>query len=119
MYAEFECLLEPIRDESRVQEHTMHSAAYYLNCAFGDTLSEFAIKCGADCIEWFINRLLEIAKVVNSYSTNIVPMNPLTPDEKRGFHKAQNVMFATNPSLALTSNIVIIVIYWQVSWCRA
>ena len=77
VYADFECLLEPTGDESRVQKHIPHSAAYYLKCAFDDTLSKFAIKRGPDCIEWFIDHLLEIAKMVNYYLTNIVPMSLL------------------------------------------
>ena len=61
MYADFECLLEPTVDESRVQNHIPHCAAYYLKCVFHNTLSKFAIKRGPECIEWFIDQLLEIA----------------------------------------------------------
>ena len=97
VYADFECLLEPTGDESRVQKHIPHSAAYYLKYAFDDTLSKFAIKRGPDCIEWFIDQLLEIAKTVNSYLTKIVPMSPLTFDEKRGFDNATDCHICEKP----------------------
>ena len=97
VYADFECLLEPTGDESRVQKRIPHSAAYYLKCAFDDTLSKFAIKRGPDCIEWFIDQLLEISKMVNSYLTNIVPMSPLTSDEKRGFDNATDCPICEKP----------------------
>ena len=86
VYADFECLLEPTKDESRVRKHIPHSVAYDLKCVFDDTLSKFAIKRGPD----FIVQPLEIAKMVNSNLNNIIPMNALTPDQKRGFHNATN-----------------------------
>ena len=106
VYAGFECLLEPTGDESRVQKHI----PYYLKCAFDDTLSKFAIKHRPDCIEWFIDQLLEIAKTVNSYLTKIVPMSPLTSDENRGFDNATDCHICEKPFIPTGSNIVTIAI---------
>ena len=40
--------------------------------------------------------------MVNSYFTNTIPMNQLTPDQEGGFHNA------SNPSLPLASSTAII-----------
>ncbi|XP_043266555.1 uncharacterized protein [Venturia canescens] len=94
VYADLECLIE---STGQSQKHIPHSAAYYLKCSFNDSLSKFDMKRGTDCIEWFIDQLHEIAETVNSYLTNIVPMKPLTSDEKIQFRNATKCHICEKP----------------------
>lgn len=83
VYADFECLLKPTGNDIQCQKHIPHSAAYYLKCAFDDSLSRFAIKRGPDCIQWFVDELFEISQMVDSYLNNIIPIDSLTYKEKQ------------------------------------
>lgn len=73
VYADIECLLEPIAETndknmipSRVadQKHVPHSVAFYLKCNFDDSLSRIKVYRGEDCIEYFVK------KMENPSSTN-------------------------------------------------
>ena len=48
--------------------------------------SKFESKRSCDCVEWFINKLKEIAQTVNYYVNRIIPMVPLTNEQKRDFY---------------------------------
>ncbi|XP_015608407.2 uncharacterized protein LOC107274135, partial [Cephus cinctus] len=66
VYADIECILEPIADKSNslnttlYQRHVPHSIAYYLQCNFDDTISKFRAYRGKNCVEWFTNQLQEL-----------------------------------------------------------
>ncbi|XP_043285742.1 uncharacterized protein [Venturia canescens] len=97
VYADLESILESTGNDIQCQKHVPHSVAYYLQCAFDETLSNFAIKRGSDCIEWFIDQLLLIAQMVDSRVNNILPMKPLTTDEKIAYKNAEMCHICEQP----------------------
>lgn len=97
VYADFECLLEPTGNDVQCEKHVPHSAAYYLKCTFDDSLSKYSMKREPDCIKWFINELSEIAGMVDFYSTNIVPMEPFTSEEKVKYNNAKTCHICEQP----------------------
>lgn len=55
VYADIESLLEPVTNTTAYQKHIPTSVAFYLHCNFNESLSEFKLYRGADCINWFMN----------------------------------------------------------------
>lgn len=92
VYSDFECLLQPVTDTSKLatlkyQKHEPYSVAYYVHCRFHDHLSFFNSYRGPDCRTWFANELEKLLVKFQSYFDNIVPMEPLTPLQTTEFYK--------------------------------
>ncbi|XP_037911964.1 uncharacterized protein LOC119652098 [Hermetia illucens] len=71
IYADLECLLIPINDKNKYQEH-IPSNSYR----------------GKDCIKWFINELKQIAEYLQSIFLSPVPLTELTMEETSNFKNA-------------------------------
>ena len=71
------------------QKHVPYSVAYYLHCSYDNSLSKLKIYREKDCIEWFMRELHEISQNVDSYLTNIIPMEKLTLEQGEKFHSAR------------------------------
>ena len=101
VYADIECLLEPVVDShmntSIHQKHVPTSVAYNVLCSFDNSLSKIKLYRDKDCIEWFINELKCLAEKVNEYLKNIVPMEPLTNQQKQEFKFAKICHICENP----------------------
>lgn len=80
IYADIECLLEPLVDRTVYQKHVPYSIAYYLHCTFNDKISRFKINRGENCIAWFVNELKELAQSLDVHFKTIVPMVPMAND---------------------------------------
>ncbi|XP_072388760.1 uncharacterized protein [Diabrotica undecimpunctata] len=81
VYADFECQLENYNQSNvnltktvKYQKHVPYSAGFYVKCNFDDNLSYFDSYRGADCMDWFANRMADVAKFVNSKIKTITPM---------------------------------------------
>lgn len=98
VYADFESVLQPIHtathnpDKSftvRVQEHRPHSFAYYIKCAYDDSLSKFELYRGDDAARVFMQRLDADAKSIYlNHLKHIRPMKDLTDEEAVSFETA-------------------------------
>ncbi|XP_046737970.1 uncharacterized protein LOC124406578 [Diprion similis] len=92
IYADLECLLQATNiqvSENRTicQNHIPYSIAYYLHCTFNDSISEFKINRGKTCIEWFVNKLEELAhSLKKKYLKNIVRMESLNFNQINEFN---------------------------------
>ncbi|CAH1122130.1 unnamed protein product [Ceutorhynchus assimilis] len=88
IYADLASMLEKYIDKNstpkskKYQKHEPFSIAYYLKCTYDDSLSEFKLYTGEKCQEWFVRELGEIANKIQSVYSNVVPMKPLTREEK-------------------------------------
>ena len=96
IYADFECLLKPVDDESlhAFQEHEAYSIGYYLKCSFDDRLSGYHSyrleKVGEMTpAEWFVYKLWKLADHLNNLYNAPQPMN-LSNQEKRNFDEAKS-----------------------------
>ena len=97
VYADLECIFDETGNQKFPQKHVPHSIAFYLHCAFDDTLSKFESKRSCDCVEWFINKLKEIAQMVNYYVNRIIPMVPLTNEQTRDFYTTRVYHMCNKP----------------------
>ncbi|XP_046750612.1 uncharacterized protein LOC124413870 [Diprion similis] len=94
IYADLECLLQPTlkslgENRTIYQKHTPYSIAYYLHCAFNDSISKFEINRGETCIQWFVTELEKLAHSLETYFKTVVPMEPLN------FHRINELHWAT------------------------
>ncbi|XP_068994026.1 uncharacterized protein [Neodiprion pinetum] len=90
VYAELECLLQPThesfgKNSTIHQKHLPYGIAYYLHCAFDDSLRKFKINRGETCIQWFVNELKELAHSLDGYHKTVVPMEPLNFNQIKEF----------------------------------
>uniref|UniRef100_A0A6V7KM94 DNA-directed DNA polymerase n=1 Tax=Bracon brevicornis TaxID=1563983 RepID=A0A6V7KM94_9HYME len=101
IYGDLECILSPADsdNENFHERHIPHSAAYYLQCSFDNSLSEFKSHRGPDCIQWLVNEFHRIAKEVNVYLKIIIPMDELTDEEEKNFKTAAICHICEQPFL--------------------
>lgn len=101
IYADLECLLQPIveatKNTTAYQKHIPYSIAYYLHCTFDDSISKFKINRGENCIEWFMNELKNLAETLNVHFQTIVPMEPLNLDQVNEFNSAKTCHICEKP----------------------
>ena len=107
VYADFETLLKPISTNEpnpdkkfTVQTclHEPYSFAYYIKCAFDDSLSKIELFRGFDSAKQFIRKLEEDTKYLfKRYLLTIVPMKPLTNEERRLFDDAIKCHICNKP----------------------
>ncbi|XP_046753066.1 uncharacterized protein LOC124416187 [Diprion similis] len=93
IYADLECLLQPTlkslgENRTIYQKHSPYSIAYYLHCAFNDSISKFEINRGETCIQWFVTELEKLAHSLGTYFKTVVPMEPLNFHQINELHSA-------------------------------
>lgn len=95
VYADTEALLKPptttVFDEKcstiAQQEHEVHSVGYYFKNENDESRSRYASHRGRDCMDWFMNELLEIANEVFIFLEDKKPMKTLSKEEEREFEE--------------------------------
>jgi hypothetical protein len=95
VYADLECILKPGINES--QEHIPHSVAYYVHCAYDESLSEYKNKRGSDCVEWFIEQLHDLSVKVEACIKNIIPIESLNQAQRDRHRRAKNCYICEKP----------------------
>lgn len=93
IYADTECLLVPVEDDSakntqNLQTHVPYSVGYYVKCSYDDTLSFYKSYTGSDCMQWFVKELQDFAENVETVFLCDLPMNELTPEEMESFYSS-------------------------------
>ncbi|KAB0790572.1 hypothetical protein PPYR_15022 [Photinus pyralis] len=107
IYADIESILmkcDGLSDENRntklFQKHIPFSIAFYLKCAYDDSLSKFLLYRGADCVTWFINQLRSIAIWADNIFNNPLPMEQLSAAQLLDFENATHCHICEKPFLA-------------------
>ena len=80
VYADLECTLEKTEQEKNYQHHRVFSIAYYVHCAYDNSLSMYRFHRDKNCVAWFVEQLKDLAQTVNNILSVNVPMN-LTRDD--------------------------------------
>ena len=94
IYADFECILEPVTDNDRTyQSHKPFSVGFFVKCSYNNSLSEYKSyrQEGEDAespAKWFVQSLHSLAVKLNNAYKNPQPMNDLTPLKKIKFDGA-------------------------------
>ena len=95
IYADFECILEPVTDNDRAyQSHKPFSVGFFVKCSYNNSLSEYKSyrQEGEDAespAKWFVQSLHSLAVKLNDAYKNPRPMNDLTPLEQIKFDGAR------------------------------
>ncbi|KAL6420583.1 hypothetical protein ACFW04_014631 [Cataglyphis niger] len=50
VYVDLECVLEKTEEEKTYQHHQVFNIAYYIHCAYDDTLSAYHSRRNTDCV---------------------------------------------------------------------
>ncbi|XP_039315238.1 uncharacterized protein LOC113002869 [Solenopsis invicta] len=87
VYANLECILEKTEDEKNYQHHRVFSIAYYVHCAYDNSLSMYRFHSDKNCIAWFVEQLKDLAQIVNNILSVNVSMD-LTQDDWKKFNNA-------------------------------
>ena len=90
IYADFECILEPITNINVFQKHIPCSVGYYVKCYYDNELSFYKSYRGRDCQTWFINELHNFAIDVETVFLCPIPMHTLTKQEHDEFYTIKN-----------------------------
>ena len=88
VYGDFESVLKPVEEDGKIQEHEALSVGYYLKCSYDDSLSYYRSYRGEEPGAWFVNQLKDIAMRVAEIYKRIIPMKPLTPEERQTYINA-------------------------------
>lgn len=70
------------------QHHEVHSIGYYFKSENDESKSRYASHRGENCLEWFINELIEIATWVFDILEDKKPMITLTEEEEKSFYES-------------------------------
>lgn len=101
IYADLECLLESVTslqgNTMSYQKHVPHSIAYYFRCIYDDSISEYKISRGKNCIEWFMDELKKLAERLDARLKYITPMQRLSDQMRREFKSAINCHICEKP----------------------
>ena len=96
IYADFECFLKPLQFEEPENDlnsytintfkHKPYAFCYFIKCAYDDSLSVIDHYFGLDAAEEFCKRIEgHVHRIYNNYFKHVVPMQPLTDEEKKVF----------------------------------
>ncbi|XP_043276035.1 uncharacterized protein [Venturia canescens] len=99
IYADFECLLKPTRDENTYQKHEAFSVGYYVKCSYDDSLSRYRSHRGPKPAEWLARELQNFAAELDNVYANPRPMERLTLQQQREFHAATKCHMCERPLL--------------------
>ncbi|KYM98774.1 hypothetical protein ALC62_10502, partial [Cyphomyrmex costatus] len=103
VYADLECILEKSRiDDERMSRFTYHhhkvySIGYYVRCEFDETMSIYRYCRGANCIEWFVDELYQLAHRVKSIYVKNTHMNQFTTEQWKQFTDATHCHICEKP----------------------
>ncbi|KAL6421203.1 hypothetical protein ACFW04_013754 [Cataglyphis niger] len=102
IYADLECMLKKTNNDPKMstytfQHHEIFSIAYYIHCAYDETLSAYHSRRNVDCIAWFVEELKNLAhRVKNIISTN-VPIVTLLREQCETFRSATHCHICEKP----------------------
>ncbi|KAB0805098.1 hypothetical protein PPYR_02068 [Photinus pyralis] len=95
IYADIESILEKCdtiyytgKNTNLFQRHVPYGIAFYLKCAYDESISKFWSYRGEDCVTWFINHLRSIAMWTNTIINNPRPMERLSEKQQQDFESA-------------------------------
>ena len=98
VYADLECMLKKTGDNDCYQEHVPFSVAFYTKCSYDDSLSNFGLYRGEDCIQWFLEKLYNLALFVDKKFNQIEPMK-LTEEDIKDTENAKECHICEEPFL--------------------
>ncbi|KAL6419219.1 hypothetical protein ACFW04_011514 [Cataglyphis niger] len=110
VYADLQCFLEKTEEKRNYQHHKVFSIAYYIHCAYDDSLSAYHSCRNIDCIAWFVEELKNLAQRVKIILITNVPIVNLTREEWEKFYCCRIATYARNHSYKTIHACVIIVI---------
>ncbi|XP_025992395.2 uncharacterized protein LOC113004158 [Solenopsis invicta] len=96
VYVDLECILEKTEDEKNYQHHRVFSIAYYVHCAYDNSLSMYQFHRDKNCIAWFVEQFKDLAQIVNNILSVNVPMD-LTQDDWKKFNNATHCHICEKP----------------------
>jgi hypothetical protein len=93
IYADFESLLlnctgNNTENTRNLKVHQPSCFAYYICCSHNPGLNKFVSYRGSDCVEVFIERLIEDARRLHQILNVKNPMSPLTKNQEQSFQNA-------------------------------
>ncbi|XP_050447449.1 uncharacterized protein LOC126849549 [Cataglyphis hispanica] len=102
VYADLECMLkktnnDPIMSTYTFQHHEVFSVAYYIHCAYDETLSAYYSRRNVDCITWFVEELKNLAHRVKNIISANVPMVTLSHEQCETFRSATHCHICEKP----------------------
>ncbi|XP_050456463.1 uncharacterized protein LOC126854112 [Cataglyphis hispanica] len=102
VYADLECMLkktnnDPIMSTYTFQHHEVFSVAYYIHCAYDETLSAYYSRRNVDCITWFVEELKNLAHRVKNIIFANVPMVTLSHEQCETFRSATHCHICEKP----------------------
>lgn len=101
IYADFESVLEnsDINTSPHTRTYKVHKPAcfaYYICCSYDSTLNKYVTYRGRDCVDKFIELLIEDTKHINEKMTNKQPMKPMTVLQKSDYMNASTCHICGN-----------------------
>lgn len=106
IYADLESILVDYIDKldnnnksTKYQKHEPFSIAYYLKCSYDESLSEFSLYTGKDCMQWFAKQLKQIADKCDTIFSNPLPMKLMTEEERINYFNSSNCYICEKPFL--------------------
>ncbi|XP_020298367.1 uncharacterized protein LOC109862669 [Pseudomyrmex gracilis] len=93
VHADLECVLEKQNEEQnassahKYQRHSVFSIGYYVNCAHINI--GYRSYRGENCVQWFVNKLHNLAKRAKTLFAKNVPIANSTPLEIKRFGNAK------------------------------
>ena len=95
VYADFECLLEPVVDGRICNKHVPFSVGMYIKCNFDEAQCRYeSYRQGSDGSEspakWFVNKLDQLAADLNYRILNPKDMPTLTEQQLRQYEQADS-----------------------------
>ncbi|XP_072403272.1 uncharacterized protein [Diabrotica undecimpunctata] len=87
VYADLETVLKPTDDPKKPQEHIPAAVGYYFKCSYDDSLSFYRSYRGKDCMEWFADKMNQLAEDVSTVFLCPYPIH-MSEDDERMFQAA-------------------------------
>ncbi|KAL6419575.1 hypothetical protein ACFW04_013726 [Cataglyphis niger] len=102
VYADLECMLkktnnDPIMSTYTFQHQEIFSIAYYIHCAYDETLSAYHSRRNVDCIAWFVEKLKNLAHHVKNIISANVPMVTLSHEQYETFRSVTHCHICEKP----------------------
>ncbi|KYN18249.1 hypothetical protein ALC57_09442 [Trachymyrmex cornetzi] len=105
VYADLECILEKSETSDinisrfTYQHYKVFSVAYYIRCAYDETLSTYRSHRGEDCVSWFVKESYDLAHRVKMkhFSNENISVLKLTSDEGEKFYNVTHCHICEKP----------------------
>lgn len=95
IYADVESILLPTTQQisntdttTAYQEHQVYSIGYYFKCNYDNSLSYYSAQRGANCVNWFVREMMQLAIRVAPILYGQIPLN-MTPDQELSFQNEE------------------------------